>query len=177
MAHFNVCILVKKDGNETDDELLNKAVASVDKFNTELEVPEYKRYLDEEEVKRMSESYKTTKLEELAEKLEDWDGEKGFVENGKIYSLSTRNPDGHFDYGNILGIVPPEDREKAFLEGGETNICNAVVTLEGVWIRGPWVYSDKDEESKKLLDEWRGKIRTIFEQSKEAVSFIADCHI
>lgn len=177
MAHFNVCILVKKTGNETDEQMLEQATDAVMKFNSDLEVPQYKWYIDAEEIERMSGYYNTDKLDELAEKLEDWNGNKGFVDEGGLYALSTNNPDGHFDYGDILGQVSKEDWHRIFLEGNDEKVCNAVVTPDGSWISGPWVYSDSNPESKKKLDDWVEKISDIFRKNEDAVAFLADCHM
>lgn len=173
MAHFTLCILVCNDGN-TDEQLLEKAVVAANKFNTELEVAPYKRYLEPDDVAHMKRHYKINNINELVTKLEDWNGESGGIDDRGLYTNSTRNPEGYFDYGQVLDKIPPHEWEHAFL--GD-RICKAVITPNGSWIDGPFVMFDANPESKRLLREWEKKLRSILRENAEATAFLADCHI
>jgi hypothetical protein len=175
MANFSVAIIVKDDGS-ANEQLAQKAIAAINKFDTELEVPAYKRYFDSEDIERMKAHYKVNEVAELVPHLEDWNGESGGVDEKGLYANSMRNPNGHFDGGDLLGRVLPEDWGTAFLGEGNNRICHALVTLDGKWIDGPWImFEPRSPEQKKELDNWLERLRSVLEENKAEAVFIADC--
>ncbi|MCA9363767.1 hypothetical protein KC727_00925 [Candidatus Kaiserbacteria bacterium] len=176
MSHFNVCILVNRENDESDHQLADKAADVMTKFDLNRDVPEYKRRFDADEVERISKHYKTTDLQELATKLEDWNGDAGGVDEEGLYALSTQNPDGHFDYGNLVDLIPRNRWEHMFLSGIEEKVCRAVVTPDGEWVDGPWLYSTSDPESQRKADEWERKVQELFLEHDNAAAFLADLH-
>ena len=176
MAHFTVAIIVQDDGSNVE-ELSARAIASINRFDTELEVPLHKRYIEPDELENMKGHYKTDHIEDIVPHLTEWNGESGGIDEKGLYVDSTRNPEGHFDDGDILGRVRPEDVGMAFLGEGNNRLCHAIVTLDGKWVNGPWVmFEPKDSEQKKELDDWLAKLASILEENKREAIFIADCH-
>lgn len=174
MAHYKICILVTNDENLNDEQLLEKATAAANNFDTELEVPPYKRYLQQEDIERIKKHYKLASSEEIVPKLQEWYGEAGAIDEGGVYVISTQNPKGQFDYGDILGKVPQEEWQNIFLK---ENLCKAAITPNGEWVEGPTVYADNNLETKKVLDKWEDSLLQILEENKGAAAFLADLHI
>jgi hypothetical protein len=174
MAYFNACILVKDDG-ENINVLEKKAVELTNKFDLNLEVAEYQDYFPQGELDLMSEEYGTSSLEILVTKVEDWNGEEkaGFDNNG-LYAVTTSNPNGHFDRGEIDAFVPHEKWMETFVK--TNNLCNAIITPEEKWISGPYIYSDSDPKTKKKMDEWVSTIQDTLEKYKDCAAFSATLH-
>jgi len=81
-------------------------VSQLDPYSENLEVDAYKIYPDEEDLKRMAENYQisVTDIATLCEKMEDWLGREGYIDEfGKLYYLSTYNPDSKWDWHSLGG--------------------------------------------------------------------------
>lgn len=179
MSHFNVCILVRKNGSNTE-QLAQKANEMLANFDINKEVEPYKHYIEADEIQRMAKHYgiDPTNLPALSEKLEDWDGDKGRVDETGLYGISTKNPDGHTDYWSIFAEMKPEDRGRLlFGQSGEEKTVKAIVTPDGKWIDGPWVYGAPNAEQEKELEAWNKKLTSFLDEYKDAAAFLADCHI
>ncbi|HWQ99768.1 MAG TPA: hypothetical protein VN397_02890 [Candidatus Methylomirabilis sp.] len=179
MSHFNVCVLVKRNG-ANPDQMAQKASDMLANFDINKEVEPYKHSLEEDHIQRMAEYYgiDPANLSALAEKLEDWNGDRGGVDVTGLYGTSTKNPVGHTDYWTILAEIKPEDRGRLlFGQGGEEKIVRAVVTPDGEWIDGPWVYGSPHAEQNKELEAWVMKLTALLDDHKDTVAFLADCHI
>ena len=179
MSHFNACVLVKRNGANLD-QMAQKASDVLANFDINKEVEPYKYYIEEDQIQRMAKHYgiDPANLTALAEKLEDWDGDKGGVDETGLYGTSTKNPVGHTDYWSVVAEVKPEDRGRLlFGQGGEEKIVKAIVTPAGKWNDGPWVYGAPDAEQDKELEAWDKQLTTLLDEHKDTVAFLADCHI
>jgi len=160
--------------------MAQKASDVLANFDINKEMKPYKYYVEADEIQRMAGHYgiDPTNLSGLAEKLEDWNGDKGGVDESGFYGISTKNPDGHIDAWSVFAEVKPEDCERLlFGQGGEEKTVKVVVTPDGKWIDGPWVYGSPNAEQEKELDEWEKKVSSVLQEHSNAAAFIADCHI
>ena len=94
MSHFNVCVLVTRNGS-SPEQMVDKASEALAKFDINMEVKPYKTYINADEIQRMIKHYgiDSVNLSALAEKLESWNGDKGGVDENGFYGISTKNPD------------------------------------------------------------------------------------
>lgn len=179
MSHFNVCILVTRDGS-TPEQMEQKAEDTLENFNVNKEVEPYKYYIGPDKIQMMANHYKidSANLVALAEKLDDWHGDKGGVDEAGFYGISITNPDGHIDYGSVFTEVKLEDRGRLlFGEGGVEKVVKAVITADGKWVNGPWIYAASDAESDKEFEAWITQVTQLLDEDKNAIAFLADCHI
>ena len=173
--YFNVCILVNQTNNETDHQCADKASEVILKFDHNLETAPYKRYLDAEEVASMSKHYQTAEPQELAAKLEDWDGEPGGVDDQGLYVLSTQNPEGKFDRGDLIDLIPRDQWEHVFLSGKDDLMSRAVITPDGKW-HDEWDLMKEGLEGEERLNEWERQVKILFETYTDATAFLASLH-
>jgi hypothetical protein len=179
MSHFNACVLIKRDGLSLD-QMGQRASDMLANFDINKEMPPYKYYVKADEIQSMAKSYKidSTNFSALAEKLEDWNGDKGGVDENGLYGISTNNPDGHIDYWEVFTEVKPEDWERLlFGRDGEERVARVVVTPAGEWIDGPYVYAHSSIVEDKEIKEWSDKIATLLDEHRDAAAFLAECHI
>lgn len=82
---------------------------------------------------------------------------------------------------SVFAEVKPEDRGRLLFgedgEGGEEKICAAIVTLDGKWDMGPLIYGSLNAEDEQKLEAWTKKLTTLLDEHKDAVAFLADCHL
>lgn len=179
MSHFSACVLVKKNGS-SPERMAEEADALLSRFDINKETAPYKRRLEEEEIRRIAEHYGIDPADprEIAAKLESWNGDKGGVDEQGVYELSTKNPDGHIDSWSIAAEIGPEECERLLTgQSGEEESIKVVVTPDGRWLDGPWVYGKPNEEQAAALKEWDKKITSVLQENPDAAFFIADCHI
>lgn len=182
MSHFNVCVLVTRNGSNSE-QMAQKASDMLANFDINKEMKPYKYYVEAGEIQRMADCYgiDSTNLSALAEKLEGWNGDKGGVDESGFYGISTKNPDGHIDAWSVFAEVKPEDRGRLlFGQGGEEKIVKALVTPDGKWIDGPWVYvyrGSPNAKQEKEIEEWEKTVSSVLQEHSDTAVFIADCHI
>jgi hypothetical protein len=175
MSRFNVCIIVPKNSSNSD-ELAQQAFDTLAKFDLNKEMPPYKHYIKPDVVKSMAGHFKTDDLSELAAKMESWDGDTGGVDEGGLYGISTKNPDAWIDEWEILTEIKPEDRPQLLFGEGEEKICRAIVTPDGKWINGPYIFGSPNAEQEKELAAWLKQFNEVLDQNKDAALFLAECH-
>ena len=179
MSNFNACVLVTRNGSKPE-QLADKASKVLAKFDINSEMKPYKSYVSADEIQRMAHHYgiDPVNLSALAEKFEGWNGDKGGVDENGFYGISTKNPEGHIDGWSVFTEVKPEDRGRLlFGQDGEEKTVKAVVTPDGKWIDGPWVYGSPNVEQEKELEAWDNKLTTLLDEHKDSVAFLAECHI
>ncbi len=179
MSTFNTCILITRNGS-SPEQMADKASTVLAKFDINKEMKPYKSYVSADEIQRMAKHYgiDPANLSELAEKFEEWNGDKGGVDEKGFYGIFTKNPEGHIDGWSVFTEVKPEDRGRLlFGQGGEDKTVKACVTPDGKWVDGPWVYGAPNAEQEKELEAWDKKLATLLDEYKDAVAFLADCHI
>lgn len=107
MSRFNICVLIPhlpEQPHETEEDIRIECEKQInerlEKFNVNHPVTPYKRRLTQEEINQMSHHYTLTPshLQELAEKISDWCGGEGGVDEQGLYQRTTQNPESHLDY-------------------------------------------------------------------------------
>ncbi len=98
MTHFVVWVMIPEKDNIYDqvEELL-------DPFDENKSEEPYKEYIEGENLERMEKFYKTKNLKSLVGHIEDWSGNEGGLENGKLYYWSKYNPKSKWDWYEIGG--------------------------------------------------------------------------
>jgi hypothetical protein len=160
--------------------LEKKANTMLAAFSINKTVNPYKRYVNKDEIGQMAESYKINpkNLSALSERMKDWNGDSGGVDENGLYGISTKNPDGKIDAFEIFAEVRPGDRGKLLFGEGDEKVCHAIVTPDGTWnSEGPWVYGSPNADQEKELTVWIKKMSVILDKYKDAAAFVADCHI
>ena len=179
MSVFNLCILITRKGASLE-QMVEEASIVLAKFDINKEMNPYKSYVSADEIQRMAEFYgiDPANLSELAEKFEGWNGDKGGVDEEGFYGVSTKNPEGHIDEWSGFIEVKPEDRGRLlFGQGGEMRSVRALVTPDGQWVDGPWVYLYPDAEQEKELEKWDKQVTMLLEEHKDALVLLAECRI
>jgi len=157
MHYFHVVLIDPQELGEqiAEKDIENKVEHMMAPYDEELEVEPYNIYLDEDAIKGMREHYQTHDLAALALHMEDWDCEPGGVDSKGLYRVSTRNPQGHWDYwrigGRWDGVIQNSPRESdngfnwsavhetlpnntVILKDTEHDIqCYSIVTPDGEW--------------------------------------------
>jgi hypothetical protein len=79
--------------------------ATMAPFDESLEVERYKVYLDKNDIACMAKFYKLSEndLSALIEKMPDWRGAEGGVDEGGLFSWLSANPEGKLDWFDIGG--------------------------------------------------------------------------
>ena len=173
--YYNLAILVNRDDNETDHQLADKAEQMCLRFDRGLELPKYKRYLEDKEVREMSQFYKTEDRQELALKIAEWEGGVGGVDEDGLFVVATHNPNGKFDRGELIDLIPRNQWEEVFLSGKENLVCRAVITPDGTWY-DHWDLIGEDFLDEDSLDKWERQVRTLLAEHTDATAFLATLH-
>lgn len=136
-------------------------------FDEQLKVAPFRDHLDLTEVRMMAKHYSldSANLHELATHMNDWRGRTGGVDREGLYSLSTGNPDGRWDWYEIGG------RWNRYIPHSRSNTITAVtlaraeylgrclpyfiVTPDGEWLERERYYTSSDLKSvkKEALEE------------------------
>ena len=105
--HFTVCIPVKKDQENIEE----KVNSLLERFDLNKQVEPYKKYIAPKEIKDAAEHYNLQKhdLHALAEKMQNWSGFKGSVDEKGLYQMRTDNPDEQTDYWSIYDKITAEE--------------------------------------------------------------------
>lgn len=98
--HSCVYVFIPKKGDV--EELVAKAMQP---FSDDVEVPPYKAYLDPVEIAVMAKHYRLRKsdLKKLAQRMDDWRGEPGGLDDRGLFAIRTCNPKGKWDWYEIGG--------------------------------------------------------------------------
>ncbi len=177
--YFNIALAKDRKGKKVND-LAVEVRKELARFDQSIEFPEYKRYLDQTEIKDVMEEYNLSidDKETLVKHVQEYNqqGEGGVDEKG-IYELSTENPEAHFDHYEVFYYATPEDFEGKIL-GKEWPLVRAFITPELEWIEGYWGNIEgavaSGEENKYY--NWKDKLISLLEQHKDCAIFIVRCH-
>lgn len=122
MTHFTVMIKIPKCKNTS--EAIDKLGKMLEPYSEELEVPEYRVRMSNEDVYRMYHNYIAKNLPDrptdeevvdalnklnyndvtiLISKMDDWNGREGGIDEQGFYHLSTYNPNSKWDWYSIGG--------------------------------------------------------------------------
>jgi len=177
--YFNIAIAKERKGKKVND-LAVEVKKDLIRFDCSVESPQYKRYLDQKEIKKIAEEYKlsTDDREALVKHVQEYNGQgEGGVDDKGMFELSTQNPEGQFDHCEVFYYATPEDFEGKIL-GKEWPLVHAFVTPKLEWIEG---YRENIEGAVMSGEEdkfyaWKDRLRELLEKNKEHAIFIIKCH-
>lgn len=177
--YFNIALAIDRKGKKIND-LSLEARKGLARFDHSLEVSQYKRYLDQEEIKSIAEEYglSIANKEDIAKHIQEYhgQGEGGGDEKG-VYELSAQNPEGQFDHYEVFYYATPDDFEGKIL-GKDWPLVRSFVTPELEWIEGYWGNIEgavaSGEEDKYY--EWKDRLKSLLDKYKDCAIFIAKCH-
>jgi hypothetical protein len=98
--HFCTYVIIGAKGN-----IETQVATALAPFDESLEVARYKVYLEEAEIKRMAGHYglEMSDSPALIEKMPDWRGTQGGLDEIGLFSWATANPEGRWDWYEIGG--------------------------------------------------------------------------
>ncbi len=174
MSHFVALVMVKAD--EDVDSQVQSLLAP---FNENTEMPEYRVLETPEDVARMAKYYKMDDLNDLAEKMQDWNGVRGEVSDGNLYHWSTYNRASQLDVWMIGGrwddMLP--GNQQIITEDFKPDFCFAIVTPNGFWHQkaemGWWGISRNEMDP----DLWEQRKHDLFKEFAGHLAVVVDCHI
>lgn len=164
---FEVVVLLPRD---TPD-VVAAVTDLMDPYNTEHEVPPYKKYLDDAEgVARLAGAFglPSPDPEAVAAKIAAHGDEAG-VDDGGLYWVTTANPQGHWD-GWMLHDLQEDVTPVSALPPAVD--LWGVVTPDGTWhdFENEW---DWPEERKA---DSRRRARELIDQFPDHLAVMLDCH-
>lgn len=143
-------------------------------FSEELPCPQRKIYVTEHFKSEMRRTYGDLTDRQLAEKMVEWQGEPGFVDERGLFFATTRNPHGKWDWyaigGRWEGVKPsPDDAPYAFVTPGR------------IWEAREWWNWDEANSIGRLekvdLQTWKREWNQAMEEyGKTCVIVAVDCH-
>jgi len=162
------------------DHFSDKLDYPLSKFDINRKVKEYKYYLSEETKKSIAESYKIdiSDSKAIADSLEKWDGDRGGVDEGGVYGLSTKNKQGKQDGWFIYGIMTTQYLINNFNKIDRTP--HAILTPSCEWMEAPEYFfmTNPSSPNYNKLVEWEEKSKTILsEYSENSLSVLINCHV
>lgn len=170
MSHFTVIVI----GENPESQL--------ELFSENLEMEPYQKFLDSEDVKRMAEFYdvSSTDLNALAAHLEDWCGEAGGIEDGRLFYLSTYNPNSKWDWYQLGGRWTGYFKTKSSTVGvtGEPGLLTADATqgyADQLYKRDIDVAGMRDEAAARALARWDLANSLIGEARKDYINWETIC--
>src|SRR5262245_7463536 len=138
-----------------------------------------------------------TDLHQLASKMKDWEKEDGIVSDGRLARISTRNPNGRFDFYEVGGrwagflqLCQPRHLRRFFglFPAGQTNRVSKAKKSEidrqvlladppaGLLFRGQWFASPIFEKGD-VLNDWRAEFSQHFSEIPEDTTLtVVDVH-
>lgn len=152
--HFCTFVIIPHDADPE-----SAVEASLAPFDEDLDVEPYRDYLDADEIRRMAEHYgiPATDLPALRERLPDWRGREGGIDDRGLYVITTYNRDGRWDWHEIGG------RWNRFIPGSHDNVISVpallkkrrlsrclpyyVVTPDGRWVEQPFTDAQREHDS------------------------------
>jgi len=98
--HFCTYVIIGPVGD-----IESQAALTLEPFSESLEVEPHKVYLEDVEIKRMAAYYKLKEnnFAALMEKMQDWRGSEGGIDEVGLFSRTTANPEGKWDWYEIGG--------------------------------------------------------------------------
>jgi len=156
--------------------LSNKIAKPFGAYDINKEISPYKRYLDDEEIQKMSKYYGISKsdLNLLKEKAEDWSGDKesGVDEKG-LFTISTANYEGIYDTWEAYDVMLTED-----LLRDEDLVCDSILTPECQLIRSEQSFYNIGDSNEKEFLAWKQKYQDILKSYlPNSFVLLIDCHI
>jgi hypothetical protein len=179
--YFNIAVAIERKGKKVDD-LAREAGKILSRFDYSTEVPQYKRYLKQDEIEDIADEYQLspTDMEAIAKHTEEFRGHgEGLIDAKGIYQLSTENAEGRFDDYEVFYYATPDDFEGKVL-GGDSDWprVHAFVTPELEWIEGYWQDIERATLSgqEKEYYAWKDRLTHLLEKYQDCAIFIARCH-
>ncbi|MBL7053552.1 MAG: hypothetical protein ISS02_02775 [Candidatus Portnoybacteria bacterium] len=191
MSHYTLCAIFSTESEEVEkefkklyqeskDNLLNffveKLKKPLAKFDTDTKVEEHIVYIDDKELVMMKNSYKEEDLKTLAGKMDDWNGNKGGVDEKGLYYNTTENPNGKFDNWNAYDILSV--KEFILNINKLDRIPKSILLPNLEWIDSNlWVYHSPGKNEEEKINQWIEKIKEIMSKYPNSFVIFIDCHI
>lgn len=178
---YNISTTAFKD--RTISFLAEKIEKPFSRFDFEQEIKEYKYYLSKEEVKEIAVHYgiDISDTKAIAEKINDWNSDKGGFDEGGIYALSTINREGKFDGWEAFDVMTVRyflnnlDKLDEFPESIFTHECN--------WIDLPEYFMKVDKSGTKhpvyfdWENKWKNNVKEVLEcYLEDGIVLLVNCH-
>jgi len=106
MTHFTIMVKFEYPDKILEKTKIEKIVEEMlEPYDENTEVPRYKKHFNEKDIKKMAEHYKIepSNLEALAEKMKDWYGSEGGIDEKGLFYWSTYNKQSKWDWWEIGG--------------------------------------------------------------------------
>lgn len=160
-------------GDKLDEQLLL--------FSHHFEVKPYESFLSDEDIQGMADFYKIppTELDALVAMMPDWENTEGFIRNGRLGFISSRNPKGRHDgyqvggrWLNALPLLQPRQLPRFFgllpakdtINATSAKKCEidlqallatppAALLFQGEWFESPIVLDAEGEG--ETLTKWQ----------------------
>ncbi len=184
--HFCTFVIIGAKGDP--DALVAGALAPFDEM---LAVTPYREYLQPFDVERMASHYTLDRNDSkaLAERMKDWTGRPGGVDQRGLYFTTTNNPDGRWDWFEIGG------RWSGFLKGASRNVISTralrkspdlkdllpyyVLTPDGTWLEHERYFPDPHSVGHfetKPDEQWLAEVIEALEQYPDSRVVCVDIH-
>ena len=179
MSHFLTGVILPKEVDEEDaEDAVERALAPYDE---NIEVAPYRTYIEGYGLERMRDHYKIETLAECAERVKDWSGRPGGIDEKGLYYLSRYNPASKWDWwevgGRWDGALCRKGTNITSVAKAKLEACFALVPPDGEWIeRGEmgWWAIVANEKSEA---EWTEIVRDLAKRYADHLIVAVDCHI
>jgi hypothetical protein len=143
-------------------------------YDTKHEEAAYKQYVDAGEAARLAahfgaHGHPVATLEELATTMTELTGDETGVEDGRLFWITTANPQGHWDGWMLHSLqedvwpVPTMPRDLRFFD---------VVTPDGHWHEFGWKWDLPDEEKAEVYRH----AYALVDRFPDHLAIVLDCH-
>lgn len=200
--HYFAYVLIEPDSEDEIEEAVAKALAPYDE---NVPVAPYKRYIEDKDERYypdadyttndfqlMSKYYGTTDLQELASKMQQWNGSRGGVDEDGLYYVSKYNQNSLWDWYEIGGRWNNALIIEADFGRTETNACFVreispesrlpyiIITPDG-FSHTKRTWEEKlgafGENAAKSNAAWEGEARAILSEFPNCLAVVVDMHI
>jgi len=182
--HYHVVVLIEPDAHPAE-----RLPELLERFYEGREVEPWKDYIYDEvdnlggnEYRLMAKHYGTDDPHALAAHMRHWREEPGGVDEHGLYSLTTRNPEGHWDY-YLITNNPHARYQDAFGGRGYCRVAEwpaeqrypyAIVTATDGWVaRERW-----DDRRCAFVPHpcWEGYCAEALSGHRDHIAVSLDCH-
>jgi len=190
MSHFTTCAIFPFESKELENNFkkiyetdkdamidlsMKKLERPLSRFDINFKVKPYRVYLEKDELQKMIKNYKEKNLNILAKRMEDWNANKGGVDEKGLYYETNQNPNGKFDYWTIYDIIPV-DKFVSSLDKSEL-VPQVILQPDCTIIESKHFFYSVSEGNVKNFNSWVNKIKNILSKYPNSMIALIDCHI
>lgn len=169
--HFTICVPFIP--SKQDGEVKEKIEKLISNFDLNKKVEPFKKYLTKDEIEKISKYYNITSSQQkqIAEKINDWNGNEGGIDQDRIYQISTNNPNGLFDYWSVYEVLRAEDIIN------NNQVFQGIITPEGKLIESKKLFLSVNESNVADWNLWKEEFHKCLEKYKDDfLVALIDCH-